>query len=290
MPHHPRTRHLHHQPHLTHHACEQIDVQTVYQEEMVDFRYNCSVCGQERCVKVDKHGLDFYRDSGIMLRIVCPKCDGQLGPSTVEYFRHKAEQTRGRPETQFDKRLKTWVPPIYQDSEEERFPQNIWKTHGDWVKGQRGVIFYGPPQCCKSRMAYQMAINQLKLGNEVRCYDPRSFRAMIERNIANKTLWDWYENDAMVPFFLLDDLGKFRGEGRRIEEEVFNFIKLRHEQKLGLVVTSNCDGNELAAMFTPSIGIPIVERLNLICKPVLVDRQLTQETELPHVVPHNADL
>ena len=260
---------------------EYIDVQTEYVPEIIDYTYKCAVCHQQRTVKIDKVGLEFYRDNGGLLRVVCPKCDGKLGPSTIEYFKAKA----GPPPDPLQNKIRTWIPLIYQESEVERFPQHIWKTHGHWVDGQKGLLFYGPARTFKSRMAYQIALAQLKLGKPVECYDPRSFRAMIERRIAEKTLWDWYEKGARTPFFLLDDLGKFRGEGKRIEEELFNLIKLRHENKLGMVITSNCTGAELCALFSTNISVPMIERLRELCKPILCgDRQkLTEETELPHV-------
>jgi DNA replication protein DnaC len=115
---------------------------------------------------------------------------------------------------------------------------------------------------------------------------------MIERRIKDGTLWKWYEWGALSPFFLLDDLGKFRGEGRRIEEEVYNLVKLRHEARLGMIVTTNCSDNDLVSMFSPAIGIAIVERLREMCKAVQFGRHegLTQETKTSQVDLHNADL
>ena len=71
---------------------------------------------------------------------------------------------------------------------------------------------------------------------------------------------------------------------------MFNLVKLRHEHKLGMLITSNLSPAKLAGTLSANIAEPLIERLREFCTPVPVVQTLTQETEMPHVDPHSADL
>lgn len=261
-------------------------------KEAMEFEYTCDVCGVNRYIPIPDDEwqlfLEMVSPHPEKFKVRCPRCTGIHEVGTGGFVRPKPKE-RVDPKTE---KIRTWIPLIYQESDIERYPKKIWETFKHWVPGPNGLIFYGPHRRFKSRIAYSIAAHHIDIGTEVECYDARSFRAMIERRISEKSLWSWYEKGARAPCFLLDDLGKFKAEGRRIEEEIYNLVKLRHEAKLGMLITTNCSINDLAATFTPSIGIAVTERLRELCKPIpfLTQDELTQDAKVSHLDPRKADL
>lgn len=216
----------------------------------VVYRYICCKCGTPRAVQSTDEGLELVR--GFNLKIACPSC-------TDRYERQFYDQ-RVQPVDPKLEEVNRWIPVDYQDSDEERFPQQFMRCKY-WMPGKRGLLLYGPTRRFKSRIAYWIVRRMIMLGTRVEAYDCRTFRAEVERRIHAGTLFDWYDIIKTVPVLLLDDIGKFKGEGKRIEEELFSIVKMRVEARLGIIITTNDTDTELQSRFSKTIGEPLVARL-----------------------------
>jgi DNA replication protein DnaC len=125
-----------------------------------------------------------------------------------------------------------------------------------------------------------MIMQSIRNGFAVQCYDSRTFRAEFEIRVAAGTLWSWYkELENAVDVLLFDDLGKFKGEGKRVEEEVFSVVKLRTEARRGMIITMNDPPEALAVHFSRGIAAPMIARLIETC--TLIDFRTDQEKANP---------
>lgn len=240
-------------------------------EHPMEMTYRCVVCGDARTIIVDKIGVNSFNLR--MMKLRCPACQ-VIG----------AEPKPPPPPDPKEKEIARWVPADYRDSDESQFPVEQFATCKHWIPGPKGLLLYGPTRRCKSRIAYWLAIKSIRNGSKVQCYDCRTFRAAVELRIAAGTLWDWYkELELMTDLLVLDDLGKFRGEGKRIEEELFNTVKLMVEARRAMIITTNDTPLSLGNQFSGSIAEPMIARIIESCRDVdfrHADEKRTQPIDL----------
>ncbi|MGW8179006.1 MAG: hypothetical protein ACWGQW_09615, partial [bacterium] len=98
------------------------------QPKTVDHRYNCCMCGEERFIPVEQAGLDLLKETPLWseLKIACPKCELR---HNVHVKRMHEVQVRKEGDVRLKEKISTWIPLIYQNSDVERFPKDIWQTH-----------------------------------------------------------------------------------------------------------------------------------------------------------------
>jgi len=167
-----------------------------------------------------------------------------------------------RPKPQSE--VERWIPPDYRLTDVTRFPKiQLGKCVG-WQPGPRGMYLYGPPRRWKSRIAYFVVRKLIDAGRKCMTFDARTFRAAVETRITAGTLWQWYPEIERVEVLLIDDIGKFQAEGKRIEEELFNVIKCRVEAKRGIIFTSNYSLTDLRHRFGASAAA-IISRIYETC-------------------------
>lgn len=211
-----------------------------------------------RFVDIDEEGLKFYQEMGISPKIHCPDCSHDAS-------RKPAPAKEVNP---LQRLIDQWIPAEYQNSDEGQFPASVWADAKFWIPGRSGMLLYGPTRTCKSRMAYALVKKCINFGIKAEAYDCRTFRAKVEESMHAGTLWGWYRELQTLPCLLIDDLGKFNAASKRIEEEVFNVVKLRCEAKKGIIITMNDTPRQLGEKFSEGIGGPLIARLAEFCKPL----------------------
>lgn len=239
----------------------------------IQHRFICCTCGNPGVTQADQGGLDML-PSLLRLKLQCNRCAD----------RHRPIRTQPTDSDKVAAQVLRWVPPEYRVNNLSQFPHEPFENCRWWTPGKRGLLLYGPSRRCKSRIAYWVAMRQIELHHVTQCYDCRTFRATVEERIRDNTLWKWYEELTTTPVLLFDDLGKFRGENKRIEEELFNVVKLRVESEQGMIVTSNLDPHELARQFSQNIGVPLIERISESCMPVsfYTAEEERERKQMPH--------
>lgn len=191
-------------------------------------------------------------------KIVCDSCSKRFAPQRL------AEP----PKNKLDRLIEKWIPLDYRDTDFHRLQKDRAAQYHkvkNWQPGPHGLFLFGPSRRHKSRIAYWLALTHLKCGKPCMTYDSRTFRGTVEQKIMDGTLWEWYQQVEKVPVLLLDDLGKFKGEGKRIEEELFSLIKLRVEARQSIIITTNDTPAQLSHRFSDSIAGPMLERIKETC-------------------------
>ena len=61
--------------------------------------------------------------------------------------------------TEIDARIKRIIPPLYRESDESRFPQEVWDRVQEWPFQSRGLGILGGSGTCKTRMVYALLEN-----------------------------------------------------------------------------------------------------------------------------------
>lgn len=241
----------------------------------IQYQYTCRVCGNIRFVDADSEGMKLYEEIGFRPHLVCPPCCAERESKYVQKPKKVTDPNQ--------EAITKWIPEGYQDNDPAIFPP-AWAKCRMWIPTDKGLLIYGPTRRCKSRMAYEIVRKAIKLNLDVEAYDCRTFRASVEERIQKGTLWEWMRKLEKTSVFLLDDLGKFKGDGKRIEEELFNVVKLRIEAKKSIIVTTNDTPAMLSRRFSDSIAEPLIARLIECCTPVSVfndgEEALTTEPEL----------
>lgn len=241
----------------------------------MNWQYSCAVCGALRFVEVDPIGIEMFKH----IRLCCPKCSGE--PSNVVPMKEPPPMPNEN----------KWIPTEFQNTDESLLPP-VWGTMRYWLPNDGGIYIYGPTRRCKSRMAYMIIARALARGEVVETYDSRTLRGKVEQCISAGTLWAWYETLKNVDVVLIDDLGKFDGNGRRIEEEVFNLVKLRCEAKKPMIITSNDSPKLLGNRFSEEFRAPLIARLEEQCRVVSVysDEEQAALTAEADMFTRSADL
>lgn len=231
--------------------------------EFVQHQYTCAACGALRFVDVERTGYEFVKESCSMeFKIECPTCTERRDQFEAERKRMILASAQSAESIYIDR----WIPPDYQQVIPSRLPMpEMWETLRQWVAKERGALLYGPPRKGKSRIAYAICARHMRNNVRTECYDCRTFRAQVERKIRDQSLWDWYEELQRLPLLMLDDLGKFKGIGKRIEEELFNVVKVRFEYRKPIIITTNLGPIELAKTFSGTIAGPLISRLDEMC-------------------------
>jgi len=220
-------------------------------DDKIDFVYKCAGCGVRRTIpNVDREGLNSWCLPRV--KILFPACQAVGREPEVK------QQPKPDPHTV---EIERWVPLDYRDPDMSRFPTQFAQCQ-HWIPGRRGLLLFGPTRRFKSRIAYWLFMRCVRNKFSVEAYDCRTFRGEVESRISAGTLRDWYKRlEHTIDVLLFDDMGKFKGEGKRIEEELFNVVKLRVEAQRGMIITTNDTPESMAAHFSKGIGQPLVERI-----------------------------
>jgi len=201
-------------------------------------------------VQADQDGLAMVQ--GLELNLCCNPCADRI----------YAKRAAARPVVEAPSVNWDGVPVEYQDSDPERFPPHQWQRASGWVPASGNLHLCGPSRRCKTRIAYALVMKYRGLNRTVAAYDCRTIRAHIEQSIMGGSLWSWYDMIKNThDIIMIDDIGKFKADGKRIEEELFNLIKLCCEWKVPIISTANADLLRLRSVFSTDIGKPLIERM-----------------------------
>lgn len=239
----------------------------------------CHSCGKQILLEYDEPEREEEREhveeaaqrfSNIA---VCDACADHFGPRVHVHAPKK---------TKVEQAVESLIPADYRNSDTSRFPTKQFAMCSEWKPGSRGLYLYGPSRRYKSRIAYWLAKRFIEQGHTAMTFDSRTFRGEVEERIVSGTLWPWYPQVERVDLFLLDDLGKFKGEGKRIEEELFNVIKGRMEAQRSVIITAQHSLEDIKYKFSADIGIPLVERLKEVCDVISFYKEGEGEETIEH--------
>ena len=170
-------------------------------------------------------------------------------------------------------RAENWhaaCPPLYQNSDESRFPPAAWRQVKAWEPGPRGLLLAGPTGRCKTRMVWALLKRLMLAGCSVTAYDSVRFGHDCIDAFRNSDGTRWFDGLCVCSVLFLDDLGKVPAT-ERVEAELFGVIETRIAHERPILATTNAAGAELTARLSADRGAPMIRRLREFCDVIVCD-------------------
>lgn len=206
---------------------------------------------------------------------ICFVINGRTGAPIVrlcpECQEHKrAEKEKLEHERRMQKRLETFEAlcrPIYRSSDLNllSMPDEVKATVISWQYGPKGLMLYGPTGAGKTRLMW-MLVRRLVVdeGRQVAVESCQEFGLRASDAAANGQSIPFIKQLSEAEVLFFDDFGKFKLT-ERVEEALFAVIEGRYANQLPVLITTNYTGKTFAERFSPTIGQPILRRLNDMC-------------------------
>ncbi len=218
-----------------------------------------------------------------MIQRKCAKCETILEREPLMLFgrewfpfwicddceiRAQAEVARNHYVAAEQQQSSAWLrlcPPLYQDTDLTRLPDELRTVIANWSYGPRGLGIFGTVGKGKTRACFKIL---------ERCHDSGfSCHALTATRFAMASA-DQYADDSArrsrarealekcsdVDLLFLDDLGKNKFT-ERVELDLFDVLEHRTSHLRPTLWTANATGVALTAMLSPDRGAPIMRRL-----------------------------
>jgi DNA replication protein DnaC len=177
------------------------------------------------------------------------------------------------------RRFNALCPPLYQDSDETRFPQE-WQRIKQWKYGPKGLLLVGPTRTSKSRMAWQVVRDVFMAGRKVMAYDGIGWGTAVSYNFKDPALTcEWLDKIGSVDLLFLDDLFKRSLTDVQVEG-IFAVFERRAANMLPIICTQNATSQMIKDMMTKKrdgveskvadIFEPLMQRMKEFCEVVVV--------------------
>jgi hypothetical protein len=195
-----------------------------------------------------------------------------------ERIREIEKQTRYQQEL-MDRRFAAVCPPLYQESDETRFPPE-WERIKSWKYGPKGLLLVGPTRTSKSRMAWQVVSKAFFAGKKVVAYDGIGWGAAVSQHFKDPSLTcEWLDKIGSVDLLFLDDLFKRSLTDVQVEG-IFAVFERRAANMLPIICTQNATSQMIKDMMTKKrdgceskvadLFEPLMQRMKEFCEVVVV--------------------
>jgi len=166
-------------------------------------------------------------------------------------------------------------PPLYQESDESRFPQE-WERVKQWKYGPKGLLLVGPTRTSKSRMAWQVVRTEFFAGKKVMAYDGIGWGTAVSHHFKDPALTcEWLDRIGSVDLLFLDDLFKRSLTDVQVEG-IFAVFERRAANMLPIICTQNATSQMIRDMMKAGDGKaadlfePLMQRMKEFCEVIVV--------------------
>lgn len=174
-----------------------------------------------------------------------------------------------------DRLFNKLCPPLYQESDETRFPAE-WERVKAWKYGPKGLLLVGPTRNCKSRMAWQIVRREYMAGKKVIHYADIEWGAAVSYHFKDPALTcEWLDKIGSVDLLYLDD--PFKRTLSDVQfEGIFAVFERRAANMLPIICTQNATSQMIREMMKAGDGKaadlfePLMQRMKEFCDVVVV--------------------
>lgn len=163
----------------------------------------------------------------------------------------------------------TLCPPLYQESDESRFPQQAWDIIKRWEVNPQGLLVHGVSGTCKTRMVWVLLKRLYHQGASFKAFQTGKFGLEYgAKKLQSLTgAIKWLEYLGLVDVLFIDDIGKAKFT-ETLEEGLSIVVENRVANLRPIIITMNLTGQGLKAKLDADRGEPLVRRLREFCEMV----------------------
>lgn len=164
-------------------------------------------------------------------------------------------------------------PPLYQQTDPSRLPQDALAQVNAWQFGPRGLIAVGPTGLGKTRALWLLIRRLCHDGRSVLAFSGTRFGEEVADAFGSGRGTAWMKGATGVDVLFLDDFTK-SVLTERADSALFGVVETRTANCLPILTTTNLDGQGLARQISADRAAPLVRRLREFCEAV----QFTTDT------------
>jgi DNA replication protein DnaC len=158
-------------------------------------------------------------------------------------------------------------PPLYQESDPSRLPQEALIKARFWTMGPKGLILIGPSRVGKTRIMWLLLKDVLRLTKPIPslfAFNCVSFGHDLARHYHAGDAEDWLETVGKADLVFFDDLGKEKLT-ERAQAELFGVMEYRMSHLKPILATTEHTAEGLADRVSTDRGPALVNRLREAC-------------------------
>lgn len=214
-----------------------------------------------------------------LVPMFCPAC---VDARDVETKRQKDESVRRQTKAIAAKREANWAslcPKQYRLKSESDGETDLVKLSDTqpklcqligWKYQSRGLIIRGSTGKGKTRSVWRLLRYQFVAGKRIVAMTAAEFDRECRDAGGKFTLTEWFNRLARADLLFLDDLGKANWT-LATEAQWFDLVEHRTRDGRPVIITTNDDGDSLAARMTQDRGEPMIRRLRDYCECIVFE-------------------
>lgn len=194
-------------------------------------------------------------------------------PCFVEREAEEKERLINEARERFEKRWNGLCPKQYRLKSESDGETDLTKLSDSqpklcdvlsWGYQSRGLVIRGSTGKGKTRSVWRLLRKQFCAGKGIVAVTAAEFDRQCRDAGGKFTLTEWFDGLADVDLLFLDDLGKANWT-LATEAQWFDLVEHRTRAGKPVIITTNDDGDSLAARMTQDRGEPLIRRLRDYC-------------------------
>lgn len=163
-------------------------------------------------------------------------------------------------------------PPLYQQTDPARLPQQHLAAVNAWKYGPKGLLLVGPTGTGKTRCAWQLLRRLIFSGRRVRAFDGLGWAVAVSEAFGKPDETEtWLDHVCTADVLFIDDL--FKGKMTEAQElAAIGVFERRTNHLLPVIVTMNSTGRMILDRMTEQgradRGEPLIRRMGEFCEVV----------------------
>ncbi len=200
--------------------------------------------------------------------------DGSAVPTAPEPSPEESwiERERQRERERRDERFRNLCPPLYQQTDPAKLPQDKLAAVMGWQYGPKGLLLVGPTGTGKTRCVWQLLRRLILQGRSVKSFDGLGWGVAVSAAFGTPDETEqWLDRVCKADVLFIDDLFKVKMTEAQ-EQAAYGVFERRTNHLLPIICTLNSTGRMILDRMTDQgradRGEPLIRRMGEFCEVV----------------------